>query len=124
MGVEAARRASPGHGRRPQYRGALGDVFTAAREINAALGRRDVSVATAAEARDTLTTMVYVLGLDAVARTGVEVPPEILQLAADRQRAREERNYAEADRLRDEIAARGYEVRDVPGGFKVVPRQG
>ncbi|OPZ76173.1 MAG: Cysteine--tRNA ligase [Actinobacteria bacterium ADurb.Bin444] len=104
--------------------GALGDVFTAAREINAALGRRDVSVETAAEARDVLTRMVYVLGLDAVARTGVEVPPDVLELATDRQRARGERNYAEADRLRDEIAARGYEVRDVPGGFKVMPRQG
>lgn len=103
--------------------GALGEVFMLAREVNSALGRRDVSVAAMASARDALTDMVFVLGLDAVARVGEEVPEEVLQLAADRRRAREERNFAEADRLRDAIAARGFEVRDVPGGFKVVPRQ-
>lgn len=104
--------------------GALGEIFTLAREVNAALGRADVSVAAAAAARDALTEMVHVLGLDAVARTGVEVPAEVLALAADRQRARQARDFAEADRLRDEISALGFEVRDVPGGFKVIPRQG
>jgi len=103
--------------------GALGEVFTLAREVNSALSRRDVSVETAATVRDGMTRMVFVLGLDAVARTGVEVPAEVMQLAADRKRARDERNFAEADRLRDAISALGFEVRDIPGGFKVVPRQ-
>jgi cysteinyl-tRNA synthetase len=49
-------------------------------------------------------------------------PPEIVKLAEARQRAREAGDFAEGDRLRDEIADAGWEVRDVPGGFELVPR--
>ena len=35
-------------------------------------------------------------------------------------RARGERDFAEADRLRDELTARGWEVRDTPGGAELV----
>jgi cysteinyl-tRNA synthetase len=51
-----------------------------------------------------------------------EAPPEVLALAEQRQAARERRDFAEADRLRDEIAARGWEVQDVAGGFRLIPR--
>jgi cysteinyl-tRNA synthetase len=50
-----------------------------------------------------------------------EAPPEVVALAEARQRAREARDYGEADRLRDELAAAGWEARDVPGGFELVP---
>ena len=33
-----------------------------------------------------------------------------------------ERDFAEADRLRDEIADAGWEVRDVGEGYELVPR--
>ena len=36
--------------------------------------------------------------------------------------ARASRDFAEADRLRDEIAAHGWEVRDVAAGYELVPR--
>jgi cysteinyl-tRNA synthetase len=49
-----------------------------------------------------------------------EAPPEIVALAERRERAREAKDFAEADRLRDEIAAAGWEVRDVAGGFQLV----
>jgi cysteinyl-tRNA synthetase len=45
----------------------------------------------------------------------------VRELAAARERARAERDFAEADRLREEIAARGWEVRDVAGGFQLLP---
>jgi cysteinyl-tRNA synthetase len=61
-----------------------------------------------------------VFGLDSLAAR-VEAPPELAKLAAARQRAREARDFTEADRLRDEIAAAGWEVRDVAGGFELVP---
>ena len=41
---------------------------------------------------------------------------EIDKLVADRVAARAAKNYAESDRLRDELAARGVEVMDGPGG--------
>jgi cysteinyl-tRNA synthetase len=51
-------------------------------------------------------------------------PAELVQLAEQRQRARAEQDFAEADRLRGEIEAAGWEVRDVSGqpGFRLVRR--
>ncbi len=41
---------------------------------------------------------------------------EIDQLIFQRAQAKKERNFAEADRIRDELKSRGIEVTDVPGG--------
>ena len=40
---------------------------------------------------------------------------------APREEARAARDFAEADRLRDELRARGWEVRDGPAGLELVP---
>ena len=60
-------------------------------------------------------------GLDSLAESAT-APPELFALAEQRQRARAERDFTEADRLRDEIAAAGWEVRDVSEGFQLVPK--
>jgi cysteinyl-tRNA synthetase len=52
-----------------------------------------------------------------------EAPPEVRELAERREQARAERAFSEADRLRDEIAAAGWDVRDVPEGFRLVRRR-
>jgi cysteinyl-tRNA synthetase len=49
-----------------------------------------------------------------------QAPPEVVALAEARQRARVARDFAAADRLREEIAGLGWEVRDVPGGFELL----
>jgi cysteinyl-tRNA synthetase len=51
-----------------------------------------------------------------------EPPAEVVALADARVRARVARGFAEADRLRDEIADAGWEVRDVGEGYELVPR--
>jgi cysteinyl-tRNA synthetase len=51
-----------------------------------------------------------------------EAPAEVIALAEERQRAREERRFEDADRLRAEIEALGWEVRDSDDGFQLVPR--
>jgi len=51
-----------------------------------------------------------------------EAPAELVALAEQRQAARAAGDFAEADRLRDEIAEAGWVVRDVAGGFQLVPR--
>ena len=50
------------------------------------------------------------------------VPAELRALAEERELARARGDYAEADRLRGEIEAQGWEVRDVAEGFELVPR--
>ena len=49
-----------------------------------------------------------------------EAPSEIVELAELRERARTAKDFAEADRLRGEISAAGWEVRDVVDGFQLV----
>jgi cysteinyl-tRNA synthetase len=50
-----------------------------------------------------------------------EAPPAVLELADRRQKARERREFEEADRLRDEIASAGWEIQDVADGFRLIP---
>ena len=45
-----------------------------------------------------------------------DIPAEITELAEARAAARKAKNFAESDRLRDEIAAKGYIIEDAPGG--------
>ena len=49
-------------------------------------------------------------------------PQEIVQLARRREEARERRDFVTADALRDEIEARGWEVRDQAYGYLLVPK--
>jgi cysteinyl-tRNA synthetase len=62
-----------------------------------------------------------IFGLESLAELP-EAPPEVVELAKERLRAREEGRFEDADRLRAEIEAAGWEVRDSEGGFQLVPR--
>jgi len=62
-----------------------------------------------------------VFGLATLAEE-VDAPPEIVELAERRRAARAARDFDEADRLRAEIEAAGWEARDVADGFQLVPR--
>jgi cysteinyl-tRNA synthetase len=62
-----------------------------------------------------------VFGLEAGVEAG-EAPAEVQELAERRQKARAAREFDEADRLRAEIDAAGWEVQDVAEGFRLVPR--
>ena len=45
---------------------------------------------------------------------------EALRLLDEREAARRDRDFAAADRTRDELRARGWEVRDTPDGPRLV----
>jgi cysteinyl-tRNA synthetase len=68
-----------------------------------------------------LREMLGVLGLESLLAPTAEAPEQVHDLAEERERAREERDFAAADRLRDEIVALGWEVRDGPSGFELLP---
>jgi cysteinyl-tRNA synthetase len=60
-------------------------------------------------------------GLESLTRPAV-APADVRELAERRARAREVGKFEEADRLREQIERAGWEVRDVPGGFQLVPK--
>jgi cysteinyl-tRNA synthetase len=74
------------------------------------------------EARDTVAEVLGVLGLGGLAAGDEAAPAEVEDLARARDEARVRRDYAESDRLREEIAARGWEVRDTAQGHDLVRR--
>jgi cysteinyl-tRNA synthetase len=70
---------------------------------------------------DDLREMLDVLGLAGLVQTSAdEVPSDIAALRDARDLARRARDWAEADRLRDELRERGWEVRDGPSGAELV----
>ncbi len=116
---------------------ALGVLFGVVRDVNAALAAGGLPEANLAQARallsraDSIFAFLPPGGTD-VARVAREiggkayevvgvgdVPVEILEKVVGRQAARAARDFARADALRDELAAGGYVVEDVPGGARV-----
>jgi cysteinyl-tRNA synthetase len=62
-----------------------------------------------------------IFGLEPQTEAG-EAPDDVRALAEAREAARAARDFEEADRLRGEIEAAGWEVQDVAGGFRLIPR--
>jgi cysteinyl-tRNA synthetase len=72
--------------------------------------------------RDDLVEMLSVLGLENLLEPeSVEAGGEAEAMLRAREEARAARDFAEADRLRDELRSRGWEVRDGPSGPELVP---
>ena len=65
--------------------------------------------------------MLGVLGLENLLDRDAGAPTEVVELAERRAAARAGRDFAEADRLRDELRGRGWEVRDGAAGQELIP---
>lgn len=73
--------------------------------------------------RDLILDFDQVLGLGLSSVQDVQpIPEEVLQLAAARETARSKKNFAESDRLRTEIEAHGYTVKDTAQGPQLTKR--
>jgi cysteinyl-tRNA synthetase len=92
---------------------ALAAVFEWVREAN----RADTEVGDA-DLREMLGVLALENVLDAEA---VQAPPDVLGLVDQRQAARARGDYAEADRIRDQLKSRGWDVRDGPDGPELLP---
>ena len=96
---------------------AIGGIFEHIKEINTLFesgGRAEDAKAALTE----LDTLMDVLGILSD-ETGGAVPEDVREMAEKRQEARAKKNWAEADRLRDEVRTRGYELKDTPDGVKI-----
>jgi len=92
---------------------ALAALFEWVREANRREGVGDAD----------LREMLEVLGLANVLEREAGPPADALALLRARDEARAGKDFPRADRLRDELAHLGWEVRDVPGGAELVPRR-
>jgi cysteinyl-tRNA synthetase len=74
-------------------------------------------------AREVLTELLPLLGLDSLIDEDEAAPAEALGLLEEREKARAAKDYGRADELRDELAGMGWEVRDEAGGARLVRRR-
>jgi cysteinyl-tRNA synthetase len=66
--------------------------------------------------------MLPLLGLESLLSAAETADPEAEGLMEEREAARGAGDYGRADRIRDELASRGYEVRDTSEGPRLVRR--
>ena len=60
-----------------------------------------------------------VLSLDLLEEDNSEIPSEVLELVEKRNNYKQEKNYQEADLVREEIAKLGYKILDTRDGVKI-----
>ena len=101
---------------------ALAALFDLVRELNTAIDDGRLGEPDVAAAREAFAYFDRVLGVIALRRQEDARPPvdpgEIEQLVEQRQAARRRRDFAESDRIRDDLGARGIVLEDGPGGTR------
>ncbi len=96
--------------------GALGALFRLVRESHAALDRGELPDGSRRVLRETLARLDGVLGV--LAREAEILDADVEALIVRRTEARKSRNWAEADRIRNELAGRGILLEDTPQGVQ------
>ena len=99
---------------------ALGFLFESIRETNRAIDQNEMDVATANAWLNWWKRISTVLNLEADAEE--VVPPEVMQVANERENARREKKWKRSDELREQISVLGWEVRDTKDGPKLTRR--
>ena len=99
---------------------ALGFLFESIRQTNRAMDENKLNAASANAWLDWWKRIDTVLDLETEAE--IVIPPEVAQLANERENARREKNWNRSDELRQRIFALGWEVRDTKDGQKLTPR--
>jgi cysteinyl-tRNA synthetase len=101
---------------------ALGAIFELVRSLNSAIDGGEVGAGDVPVIRQAFDLFDQVLGVISLRRAEDERPPvpvdEIERLIEDRQAARRRRDFAAADRIRDDLAARGVLLEDSAAGTR------
>jgi len=100
---------------------ALGQVFTAMKGIKPG----ELSTEEATREFLGLSVIMAALGLELPVieeKAEFEIPEEISQWAQERSQAKQDKDWAEADRLRDAIVEAGWVLKDTKEGFELCPK--
>ena len=118
LGAEAAAAVA-------RFRDALADDFNTPRAMSELFEFvRAANQQPVAGAGDAVLEMLGLIGLESLAAPGEEGPDRVaLEMLAEREKARAGRDFESADRIRDELAELGWEVRDGADGASLVPLQ-
>ena len=101
---------------------ALAHLFELIRTLNVALDEKKMGAAGAKEALACIYKMDEVLGIIKPFKDmhkEASIPKAVQVLAEKRKSARLEKNWAEADRCRDELQALGFAVKDTPNSYTI-----
>jgi cysteinyl-tRNA synthetase len=98
---------------------ALGFLFESIRETNRAMDENKLDSASASAWLDWWKRINTLLDLETEAE--IVIPPEVEQLAKERENARREKKWKRSDELREQISVLGWEVRDTKDGPKLTP---
>jgi cysteinyl-tRNA synthetase len=98
---------------------ALGFLFESIRETNRAMDKKELTPAAARAWLEWWREINNVLQLD---EQEIALPPEIAALVEARKIARLAKEWRKSDELRDELNARGWDVRDTKDGQKITRR--
>jgi cysteinyl-tRNA synthetase len=96
--------------------GALGEVFDFIREINRLKAEGRLSAEERTRAREALERIDTVLGF--IKKDESDLEAEVMDAIEKRIAARKARDFALADRIRDELLSKGIILEDTPGGTK------
>ena len=97
---------------------AVSVMFELVREVNTAVGRDGCSKALAKACLDRLLELDGVLGLLYKQEEADDLSAWVEEQIQARQEARKAKNWAEADRIRDELKAKGILLEDTKQGVK------
>jgi cysteinyl-tRNA synthetase len=103
---------------------ALGILFQLVNLLNKQFSGNSVSRGSVRYLLEKIRQAADVLGLDIFSFMQDFVPADVTALAEERETARKNKKWADADQLRKKILDHGYVVEDTPTGFRLLPKAG
>ncbi|WP_348663160.1 cysteine--tRNA ligase [Chlamydia vaughanii] len=97
---------------------ALAALFDFIHQVNSFIDKSDFTQADSGYVLEIMQKINSVLGVIPL-ETSLEIPDEVMQLVEKREVARREKNWQQADTLRDQVTTLGYVIEDAKSGPKV-----